>query len=196
MDPERLAFYNTPAVLSLVLRIQAGMRGLLQRARCSGHGAHAEEERSLPTELRRGALMGERSPRGSPRRLGHMSTSRHLSTGHVFRQVRPGWSADVGPCVADGHGHGTLWRPDASFREVRNRSSERPNRVHGMWCTADLVLLNLQPTLDPRDAVPTLAIGRRPVIVDTRQSDIRRGSRGTVATPRSARVEKRAASSR
>ena len=32
MDPERLAFYNTPAVLSLVLRIQAGMRGLLQRA--------------------------------------------------------------------------------------------------------------------------------------------------------------------
>ena len=84
MDPERWAFYNTPAVLSLVLRIQAGMRGLLQRARCSGHGAHAEEERSLPTELRRGALMGERSPRGSPRRLGHMSTSRHLSTGAVL----------------------------------------------------------------------------------------------------------------
>ena len=111
MDPERLAFYNTPAVLSLVLRIQAGMRGLLQRARCSGHGAHAEEERSLPTELRRGALMGERSPRGSPRRLGHMSTSRHLSSGAVlgtrarapscrptdrpvFRRVCPGRSAD------------------------------------------------------------------------------------------------------
>jgi hypothetical protein len=100
MDPERLALYKTPAVLSLVARIQARMRGLLQRARCRGHGAHAEEERSLPIELRRGALMGERSPRGSPRRLGHMrwasdppvaprrlghmSTSRHLSTGAVL----------------------------------------------------------------------------------------------------------------
>ena len=84
MDPERLALYKTPAVLSLVVRIQARMRGLLQRARCRGHGAHAEEERSLPIELRRGALMGERSPRGSPRRLGHMSTSRHLSTGAVL----------------------------------------------------------------------------------------------------------------
>ena len=55
--------------------------------------------------------MGERSPRGSPRRLGHMSTSRHLSSGAVlgtrarapscrptdrpvFRRVCPGRSAD------------------------------------------------------------------------------------------------------
>jgi len=91
--------------------MRAGGRGLLQGARGRGHGADGGGDPPWLAAPSWADEMGERSPRGSPRRLGHMSTSRHLSTGAVlgtrarapscrptdrpvFRRVCPGRSAD------------------------------------------------------------------------------------------------------
>jgi len=59
-DAERWAYLSSPAVIAMLVRVQARCRGLLLRAR---RRATRQEEASLAPDLVRSTLVGERMPR-------------------------------------------------------------------------------------------------------------------------------------